>query len=179
MSRVMVLLLLFLETAVVYPADDKQYSARMGDLQITATAAGDVAPQMSGILTAPGSDRHFVAVCVKNKNVAAYRSCTEFDPLLEVDRGEKRRKPSLGAGLIWPETVSLPPSGESEGQYTFEVADGTKPVALILVRHSNAEDLCAMVQERQVFAPENTEVRIDLEGLPKPSNEDRKPEDEK
>jgi hypothetical protein len=177
MTRVIVLLLLFLATAVVCTADDTQHSLRLGDLEITATAAGAISPQMSGFLSAPGSGRHFVAVRVKDKNVAAYRSCTEFDPLLEVDSGENRQGPSLGTGLIWPETVNLPPAGESEGRYTFEVEDGTKPVALILVRHSNAEDLCAMVQERQAFAPENTEVRIDLEGLPNQQNEDRKPEE--
>lgn len=44
------------------------------------------------------------------------------------------------------------------------------PVALTLVRHGNAESLCAMVQQRPVFAPEDTRVRIDLEGLPDPSS---------
>jgi hypothetical protein len=166
MARSFFLFWLFLLTTGICVADLKK-PVRIGDLQITATAAGPVTSQLAGlIMTMPSNGHHFVVVSVKVKNVAASRSCTEFDPMLEVDSGENRYGPSLGTGLLWPETVNLPPSGESEGKYVFEVEDGTRPVALTLVRHSTTEDLCAMSQERPVFAPENREVRIDLEGLP-------------
>ena len=167
MFRSAVLICLLLACSSVRATEDDPHPVRMGDLQVTVTAVGAVSPKLAASLwTRPQSGYHFVVVSVRVKNLAAYRSCTEFDPVLTADSGQDHYSPFLDTGLAWPETFNLTPFQENEGNYVFQVRDGTKPVALNLIRHINTEDLYAMVQKRPVMAPEQREVKIDLEAHP-------------
>ncbi len=153
-------------------AETGTHTARVGDLQVTVTAAGAVSPNLARqhrMRARPGY--HFVVVNVKFKNVGSYRNCYWLRLSLRVDLGfHYESHPYNTEAFKEPEFQDLQPSDESEGSYVFQVKDGTHPVALELVRNTYTVDACREMQHR---GPDNStpeKVTLSLRDLPEPAN---------
>ena len=171
MFRTAVVLCLILFPLALFATANNGRTVRLGDLEVTVSAVGPVPHRLAqSILESPRAGHHFVVVSVKTKNVSEYPSCTELYPTLEVGTPESHIEPFLGSGLLSPQIIDLLPSEQSEGNFVFEVTDGTNPVELVLARQRNAEDLCAMSEGRRVFAPEIPDARISLERFLNPNS---------
>jgi hypothetical protein len=158
------------------PAVDKyKYSAQLGDLQVTVTAAGPVSPAFDeryGLR--PRTGYHIVVVNLRFRNVALFPSCSYFDVWLRVNLGYEYQRSTAGH-LKWPQADGLLATEESEGSYAFEVKDGTKPVAVKLVRNTLGEDFCRMMQHRAGSVSGPGIVSLPLEGLSSPTRQEQEP----
>ncbi len=148
------------------------HNARLGDLQITVTAAGTVSPifaRQRGI--APRLGSHFVIVNLKFKNLALYSSCPVLEAMVRVDLGFNYYQ-YRGENLKDPKTQGLQPTEESEGSYVFEAKDGTHPVELRLLRDTFYERSCMNDQHRRgvPFIIRPKDVTLSLRNLPEPAN---------
>ncbi len=153
-------------------AEKDSHSVRLGDLQVTVTAAGTVSPiftRQRGIAPSVGS--HFVIVNLKFKNLALYSSCPVLEAMVHVDLGFNYNQYRLG-DLKDPKTQGLQPTEESEGSYVFEVKDGTHPVAMRLLRDTFYERSCMNDQHRRgvPFIIRPRDVTLSLRNLPEPAN---------
>ncbi len=148
MRRALILFPLLL--AALGRADKESSQAQLGDLRIAVTSVEPAAMQLDEpIVTTARNGYHLVAVNVQVANVSDHPACTEFNPLLVTNVGD-RYVPIAGTGSFWPETFNLASQHESHGKYIFEVKDGQEPAELLLSRDVNVEDLCAMAQDRIV-----------------------------
>ena len=151
--------------------EKNSHSARLGDLQVTVTAVGEVASVLfrQQRLT-PRTGNHFAVVHVKFKNLALYSSCPILEAWLRV---EPEFNYSQYRGYwVDPKTYNLQLAEESEGSYLFEVKDDTHPVALKLVRNTLNERSCMNNQHRKeiplIIRPKD--VTLSLRNLPEPAN---------
>ncbi len=156
-------------------AGEEKHSVRVGQLQVTVTSAGAVAPHPAwGLTKPPKSGHHYVVVSLRVKNVSPYPNCTDFLAKLQVRSGRTYRQ------AIWrapdpPETERLPWQGESSGSYVFQVRDGEDPVALALERNFIIERECWGRHDFSPDTPFSTTVWIPLEGLPTPPEQSKLP----
>lgn len=140
--------------------------ARVGQLRVNATAVA-AAPILKHNVTlqrAAGHGRHFVLVSMGVKNVSRHPNCTYFIPTLLVDKGYEYR-PLESWPLGSPVGGGVLPGEAGGGIYTFEVHDGTKPLALSLRRLLEWERSCAEPQHRPVDMSGGAAVRIPLNAL--------------
>jgi hypothetical protein len=153
-------------------AEKGSYTSRLGDLQITVTAAGAVSPNLARQRQiAPRLGSHFVIVNLKFKNLALYSSCPVLEAMVRVDLGFNYNQYRRG-DLKDPKTQGLEPTEESQGSYVFEVKDGTRPVALRLLRDTFYERSCMNDQHRRgiPFVIRPKDVTLSLRNLPEPAN---------
>jgi hypothetical protein len=147
------------------------HTVRVGDLQVTVTAAGAVS---SNLARQHGrharSGYHFVVVNVKLKNVGSYRNCYWLSLWLRVDLGFNYESTAYRGAFNGLEIEDLQPSDESEGFYVFEAKDGTHPVALELVRNTWTDDACREMQHRGPDKSTPEKVTLSLRNLPEPAN---------
>lgn len=152
-------------------AERDPHTARVGDLQVTVTAAGAVSSnlfQPYRIPIRPGY--HFVVVKVKFKNLGSYPNCYSPSPWLRVDLGFNYSGTTYPGPFKGPETYDLQPSDESGGFYVFQAKDGTHPVALKLVRSTLNELGCRNWPHQHGEKPPPDELTFSLRNLPEPAN---------
>ncbi len=166
-GTLLILLLLVVPDLVVGQA--ARHSARLGRLQITATAVGPYTPDPKRAVrkeARPG--HHFVAVFLKLKNVGMRRADIWLEPVLKVDAGYEYDEAGA-VGLGSPRAAELLPTEESEGGYAFEVKDGTTPITLtITAKPATLDEAVATIMK----APR---VTLSLRGLPAPELPPKKP----
>jgi hypothetical protein len=147
------------------------HTVRVGDLQVTVTAAGAVS---SNLARQHGrharSGYHFVVVNVKFKNVGSYRNCYWLSLWLRVDLGFNYESTAYRGAFNGLEIEDLQPSDESEGSYVFQAKDGTHPVALEVVRNTVTDDACRELQHRGPDKSTPEKVTLSLRNLPEPAN---------
>lgn len=112
----------------------QRYSARQGDLTITATRveAPETVARDLGRFVQARNGYHFVVVNVEVRNVGRTAQCTYFAPvILHASFGIETHRMIVGGGQE-PVTNQLLPGEKTEGSYRFEVKDGVTPLELIL-----------------------------------------------
>ena len=115
-------------------AETGTHTVRVGDLQVTVTAAGTVSSNLARQHQMRArSGYHFVVVNVKLKNVGSYRNCYWPDASLRVDLGFNYETSAYGYTPDFKELdiQDLQPSDESKGSYDFQAKDGTHPVDIL------------------------------------------------
>jgi hypothetical protein len=148
------------------------HTVRVGDLQVTVTAAGAVSPNLARQhRMRASSGYYFVVVNVKFKNVGSYRNCYWPSLWLRVDLGfNYESRGYTRAFNKEAEIQDLQPSDESEGSYVFQAKDGTHPVALEVVRNTVTDDACRELQHRGPDKSTPEKVTLSLRNLPEPAN---------
>lgn len=145
-----------------------KYTVRIGDLQVTAVAAGTVSPTLArryGMQL--GNSHHFVVVYLRLKNVSTHPNCTFLSGSLSVDAGY--HYPSERFGTLPPITdTKMLPTDERRGAYWFRVNDGISPAKLTLVDNHEGEDLSRACSQWEPAYSGPTTASIPLEGLPRP-----------
>lgn len=146
-------------------AQADQHAARLGDVQVTVTAARIASRQDItdyGLQSRAGYN--VALVFVRVKDVARYPACAFPDEWMVVKEGYVY--PSLGGfSLKAPQMNGLLPTDESSGVFAFEIKAGMEPATLKLVR-GLAEDACALTQHRETSISGPESVIISLSGLP-------------
>ena len=164
MSKLVIAVLLLLCVAQVN-AQTNSHTARLGDLQVTLTAARIASSQdVADYGLHPRDGYNIALVFVRVKDVARYPSCAFPDEWLVVKQGYVY--PSMGKlSVKAPQTNGLLPTDESSGTFAFEMKAGTEPASLKLVR-GIADNACAEMQHREapIAGPES--VMLSLAGLP-------------
>lgn len=144
-------------------------SARVGDFQITVTAARIASGQdIQDHFLHPPAGYNVALVFVRVKNVARYPGCSQLRMSLQVKQGYEYPK-YYSFGLTPPTpTMVLPkgPTDESSGAFAFQIKNGTEPAALRIVRDSMVEIYCAEWQHRQTQNSGPESVSLSLLGLP-------------
>jgi hypothetical protein len=154
-----------------YKKTEDTHTLRIGDLQATVTAVGEVpSVPFRGQRLTPRIGNHFVVVALKFKSLALYPSCPLLEAWLRVD--PEFNYSQYRGYWVDPKTYHLQLAEESEGSYLFEVKDGAHPVSLKLVRNTFHERSCMNDQHRRgvpvIIRPKD--VTFSLRNLPQPAS---------
>jgi hypothetical protein len=129
-----VLLSLMVLTPVTHTSEAKDhYSARQGDLVITATKVETLeeVERFWGGLFRARNGYHFVVVTVEVRNVGRRAQSPYFGPAtLQANFGIETHRLMLVGKTS--EVDQMLPGEKTEGSYTFELRDGVTPLKLIL-----------------------------------------------
>jgi hypothetical protein len=149
------------------------HSARLGDLQVTFTAArfaSDRDIEEYGLR--PRAGHADVLVFVTMRNAGRYPSCSYVDEWLYVKQGYEYPK------LLGSKIKAMPsdgfkqvlPTEQESGEFAFEVKAGTEPVSVKLVRNLIVENVCISSKHRDTRAVGPESLSLSLMRLPADTN---------
>jgi hypothetical protein len=159
-------LLLFCLSAPAAQGQKGKTSARLGDFELTVTAARIASDQdIQDYVLHPPAGYKVALVFVRLKNVARYSSCSQLQEWMHVKQGYEYPQSDSGR-LTHPKTVNVLPTDESSGAFAFQIKNGTEPAALRIVREPIVDRFCASSQHRQTQNSGPESVSLSLLGLP-------------